>query len=908
VYGVDSDGSWPFGVQTTDGRRSDEICPGQTWTYVYDVTDDMLGAWPFHDHHRDISANVNRGLFGGIVVLPKSNHVPPRVTLPPRIEEVLVGLCKHPRCIPGPGPHPTPRPGPDPGPLIRGGGHSHHEAAGHHHDGGGAGDQHHGLSDFGLDHQLIMDIEVLKEWAQLDYVHPRPPKERTIHVPLFIHNMAGSGGTPAFDSPDLSPGATFDVPFGAEGTFGYHCRFHPNMQGTVNVLAGGTALATVTIRDAPAMTFDPPTVAVGPGGVVRWIHAGAMVHSVTEDAGGLSTYCLNGRAFVGNTPTIEAHTGQKIRWYVFNLDLGMMWHNFHLHGQRWTFAGEKIDIRSIGPAESFVVETKAPPVLLLPPEIEETQAHGHHLPHARRYDLRADFPVHCHVEMHMMQGLVGLVRVRQSIWLTDEQAEQLRAERGLPLDVGGNACPDIDQHRCEDLGCGHWEEVPGAPEVAMMHAAVLPQTTKVLYWGYTRADQSRIWDAATGTYSAPTNQPADVALVPGDIASSNMWSSEHAFLDTPQGTLIVHGGFSPNQAFLFDPATLAWSRTSPTAQDRFYSTSLTLADGRVLTLFGSSSKSIEVYDPAAGNWGPAIPLPAGFLYVYYPWTYLLPDGRLFIAGPTGVSRRFNWAAPVDDPAQTWNTIGGNRSTGGEKGTSVLLPLRPPYGGPQVLIAGGNTPTSQQTSEIIDLSAATPAWTSLPNLNRARPEQFTAVLLPDGQVLIAGGNFSGADGGPGEIFDPQDPAAGWKVCGSMAHKRGYHSSNILLPDGSVLMGGDPPAGGSPTPHERYFPWYFSRPRPLITGSPVRVTYGSSFTIQSPHASSIEEVVLIRPGAVTHGFNQSQRFVGCEVTGIAGGNVTVTAPPNGNVAPPGYYLLFIVDGSRVPSTANWIRIGA
>ena len=66
-----------------------------------------------------------------------------------------------------------------------------------------------------------------------------------------------------------------------------------------------------------------------------------------------------------------AHTGQRIRWYVFNLDLGMTWHNFHPHALRWVFAGETIDIRSIGPAESFVVETVTPPVLLLPERIQE---------------------------------------------------------------------------------------------------------------------------------------------------------------------------------------------------------------------------------------------------------------------------------------------------------------------------------------------------------------------------------------------------------------------------------------------------------------------------------------------------------------------------------------------------------
>jgi plastocyanin len=894
-YGIDSDGAWPFGTQATDRRRSDEICPGQSWTYVFDVTDDMVGAWPFHDHHQNIAASVNRGLFGGLIVLPRPARFPPPVRLPERLRELVEHLCKHPRCIPGPGPHP----GIGPRSL---GAHDHH-AHGHGHH----------LPEVpheprGLDHRIEMELEFLKEWVQLDYIHPHPPPDRSLHVPLFFHMMAGAGGVPAFNSPDLMNGMVFENVFGVEGTLSYHCRFHPNMQGAVQVVAGGTGLAVVTIRDNPAMVFDPPSVTVGPGGTVRWVHGGAMMHSVTEDAGGMPTYCLNGRAFVGNTPTILAMSARKIRWYVFDLDLSMTWHNFHLHAQRWKFAGDTIDVRSLGPAESFMMQTRAPEVLLLPPEIAATQPEGNRLPGARRYDLRGDFPVHCHVEMHMMQGMIGLLRARQQVWLTQAQADLLAAERGLPLNPGTNACPAVDPDHCDELGCGKWEIVPGDPQVVMMHAALMPGTSLVIFWGYTRVDQSRLWDAVAGVYAAPANQPADVAPNPGDTAQSNMWSAEHAFLDTPEGKLLVHGGFSPNQAYIFDPPTRSWSRTGPTAEDRFYSTSLTLEDGRILTIFGSASKSIEIYDPPSGTWSAPIPLPATFLYVYYPWTYLLPGGDLFIAGPTVVTRRFNGAAPVDDPARTWNTINGNRSAGGEKGTSVLLPLRPPNYEPRVLIAGGNPPAAQQTAEIIDLSAASPAWSSLPNLNRARPEQFTAVLLPDGEVMIAGGDFTAADGGPTEIFDPQDPAAGWKLCPSMTYRRGYHSSNILLPDGSVLMGGDPAGPGGPTPHERYFPWYCLRPRPTLAGAPADVTYGASFDIDSPDAGSILEVVLIRPGAVTHGFNQSQRFIECRILNIAGNTITAEAPPDGTIAPPGPYLLFIVDAGRVPSVARWIRVHA
>lgn len=140
-------------------------------------------------------------------------------------------------------------------------------------------------------------------------------------------------------------------------------------------------------------------------------------------------------------------------------------------------------------------------------------------------------------------------------------------------------------------------------------------------------------------------------------------------------------------------------------------------------------------------------------------------------------------------------------------------------------------------------------------------------------------------------------------------RGYHSSAILLADGSVLMGGDQAGmwkSGETTPHERYYPSYYFKARPVITSAAATSAYGANFTINTPSATSITEVVLLRPGAVTHGFNMSQRFVGCTIVGRGATSLQVQAPPDGNVAPPGWYLLFIVDAGRVPSVAKWIRI--
>jgi hypothetical protein len=481
----------------------------------------------------------------------------------------------------------------------------------------------------------------------------------------------------------------------------------------------------------------------------------------------------------------------------------------------------------------------------------------------------------------------------------------------------------VPADRCVTFTTGTVEDVPGQPPVTMMHAALIPNTDKVLFWGYhTPIGQSRIWDPAGGPgleYVPPTVQLASVAPLsppaPVPELSSNMHSAGHAYLDDVEGTLLAHGGESWNeeQSFLFHPATMAWERTATTQDGRFYPTSLTLADGRILTLFGSHlpalvpSRSIEIYNPGSpGTWDPPIGLPAAFDFYFYPWTYLLPGGDLFVAGHEGVTVRFAWTPAVTTHG-TWSTVNGERSTGGELGTSVLLPLRPPFYEPRVLIAGGTGATAQ-TAELIDLSVATPAWTSIANLNRPRPAQVQTVMLPDGRVFLVGG-VAGSDGGtagPSEIFDPQTPAAGWELGPMMHYARGYHSSAILLSDGSVLMGGDPPSGGMPTPHERYYPSYCFKPRPVIDSAPASAIYGGSIDIDTHQAPSIKEVVLLRPGAVTHGFNQSQRFVGCGITHNTATQVTVDLPPDGNIAPPGYYLLFVVDANRVPSKATWIRL--
>ena len=144
---------------------------------------------------------------------------------------------------------------------------------------------------------------------------------------------------------------------------------------------------------------------------------------------------------------------------------------------------------------------------------------------------------------------------------------------------------------------------------------------------------------------------------------------------------------------------------------------------------------------------------------------------------------------------------------------------------------------------------------------------------------------------------------------MTYTRTYHSSFLLLADGSVLGGGAPPDADPPaiyTPHERFFPGYFDMLRPTITNAPATINYAATFNVDTPNPGDISEVVLLRPGAVTHGYNQSQRGIECVISGVGAGSITIESPPQANLAPPGWYLLFILNGMRVPSVGRWIRL--
>jgi hypothetical protein len=188
-----------------------------------------------------------------------------------------------------------------------------------------------------------------------------------------------------------------------------------------------------------------------------------------------------------------------------------------------------------------------------------------------------------------------------------------------------------------------------------------------------------------------------------------------------------------------------------------------------------------------------------------------------------------------------------------------------YAAGKILVVGGGDPPTA-TAEVIDLTAAQPAWRSVASMSVAR-RHLNTTLLPDGTVLVTGGSYgSGFDNRTTPVYTAElwDPATEkWTMLSSASVGRFYHSSTVLLPDGRVLSTG----GENVTDVEVFSPPYLFKggTRPTMSGVPAAVGYGQKFTIQSPDAMSIAKVTLIRLPSVTHAFNQNQRLNVLQFTG-------------------------------------------
>src|SRR5712691_2347280 len=322
---------------------------------------------------------------------------------------------------------------------------------------------------------------------------------------------------------------------------------------------------------------------------------------------------------------------------------------------------------------------------------------------------------------------------------------------------------------------------------------------------------------------------------------------------------------------------------------RWYSTLVPLSDGRVLAATGMGG--------------------VRNLSELYSSLHQIPSGEIFYS-------RAGWAVASDvttaylrltgPTSASWTTLGAPAFPDREEGTAVIQiddTRSPPT--VNVLVIGGGVSGvhNAQSVEAIDVThlSPPPSWMRLADMNFRRTN-VNGVLLPDGTVLVVGGQRAGkwaSDPQPvlqPEIYDPQTNR--WTLMALMAHPRQYHSIAVLLPDGRVLSAGgiDPTKGGPPARDQRYMevftpPYLLRGPRPNIGAAPASIGYGAAFIVPTSDAARITSVALLRPCAMTHHTDAGQRYVRLPINARTTSQLTIGAPADGRVAPPGYYMLFL-----------------
>jgi hypothetical protein len=430
---------------------------------------------------------------------------------------------------------------------------------------------------------------------------------------------------------------------------------------------------------------------------------------------------------------------------------------------------------------------------------------------------------------------------------------------------------------------GQWSDVTDWPSVAI-HGALLP-TGQVVY--YPQGDHPWLVD------------PTTLAATALPKAGYNIFCSGLALMG--DGRLLVAGGhvdfgWGLPKATIYDAITNSWSAVPDMNNGRWYPTVVSLGNSEVLVISGSYDTEFSINSlPQVWTGSGWRDLTSAVLNLpLYPQMHLAPDGRVFLAGP---NKRTRW---LDTTGTGSWSMGPDRTfPSRDYGTSVL------YGDGKILyIGGGNPPTD--TAEVIDLNETSPAWRTVGSMSIAR-RQTNATLLPDGKVLVTGGvsgqGFNNKDTPvfTAELWDPATES--FTPMASMARPRWYHSTAVLLPDGRVLS-----AGGDHNPSAEVFspPYLFKGARPLVRRAPTSAAYGEVFTIATPDEASIAAVNLVRLTSVTHANNMSQRINQLRFVRAEGG-LKVTAPSDPNLCPPGHYMLFLLNDQGVPSVAPIIRIG-
>ncbi len=485
-------------------------------------------------------------------------------------------------------------------------------------------------------------------------------------------------------------------------------------------------------------------------------------------------------------------------------------------------------------------------------------------------------------------------------------------------------------------GKGVWRVLPFNSPVRAIHAVVLKNGNVLLVAGSGNDPDA----FAAGTFTTAVYRPGTGTFsnVP---TPADLFCSGHVQLS--DGRVLIMGGNKDYPAadgshgykglknsYLFDPATDSYSRVNDMTAGSWYPSATVMGNGDVIALGGlgedsSGTVATQYFRTSESRWLSLNEANQTWnFWGLYPSMILMQDGRLFYTG----SHVFGNGLPgtgssiYDYHANTITPVSGLQNKDQrDQSMSVLLP--PAQDQKVITLGGGNidsNPDANRLTDLIDLKQADPAYTAGPLLptgtltggvpqTAAQGKMYvSAVLLPDGKVFETGGGLHNrAD--PVYEASMYDPATNTFIPGMATDPvpRTYHSSAFLLPDGRVMSVGDNPGNGSFDMRLSVYspPYLFRGARPQILSlSSNEWAYGSThdITVDGP----ILRAELIRPAAVTHSSDPNQRFVDLPMS-VNGNTIGLNLTSNPNLAPPGWYMLFVVGTNGVPSVARWVHVG-
>ena len=369
----------------------------------------------------------------------------------------------------------------------------------------------------------------------------------------------------------------------------------------------------------------------------------------------------------------------------------------------------------------------------------------------------------------------------------------------------------------------------------------------------------------------------------------------------------------------------------------------------------------EIFNPATGAWADAGSGPGSEAALpLSPHLHLMPNGKVLYtavgesafpaaADATADEALYPLLRFFDPDRGRWDVVGADTLGVRDGAGTVLLALDPPYDHATVLTFGGAlgpppssaVGTSLVTETDVDRSGHLKERKTRWEMRGGRWNP-SGVVLPDGAVLAVGGAGTSETAAPeaglpartAELFDPTTEQ--WSPMAAANRDHTYGQSAVLLPDGRVLLGGHaPPAAPGPEPaapapgapepalgeglpqrardasFEIFSPYYLFRgPRPTIRHAPAGVAWGTAFEVATHQALSIESVVLSRLSSPAHSADSDARTLRLGFRRRSNA-LRVSAPPDGAVAPPGWYYLFVNrEGPHgpVPSMARIVHVGA